>query len=420
DTYHVDAAASHRVRQPLITALDRLIGADDLVAFMTPEMSPRDMAFARKMTTIDGMLTRYWPWGERDAIIPRDPEDEQYGTCYPNQRRAPRGPDCTDQNGLAAEMIDRRREKRSVDALRDLVQYLRGVREERKAVIAITNGWLLYRPNMNMMRPLNCHPVPSGQDVGIDPRNGRPTSRTLPNTVAYDRCDVDRINLAQIDADREFHDILDEANRANASFYPIDPRGLAVFDTPMIRLDVPGPSPALTPPAVDRAMLTSRLTSLRTLAESTDGLAIVDSNDLNGGFQRIVADLSSYYLLGYYSNGKLDGRFHAITVRVKRPGVQVRARRGYLAASSPAVETDAAPASADAEAAAIGAAIAPLADYVRELPLRVQAATGWKPGATPTGAIWVVGELGGPTQLGDDWKSGGVADAQLLGPAGTA
>ena len=36
--------------------------------------------------------------------------------------------------------------------------------------------------------------------------------------------------------------------------------------------------------------------------------------------------MSSYYLLGYYSTGKLDGKFHAISVRIKRPGVQVRCR----------------------------------------------------------------------------------------------
>ena len=97
------------------------------------------------------------------------------------------------------------------------------------------------------------------------------------------------------------------------------PAGLAVFDTPIVRSDVPGRPPPMIPLAVDRAMLAGRLTSLRTLAEATDGLAIVDSNDLSGGLRRVVSDLSSYYLLGYYSSGKLDGRFHSITVRVSVP-----------------------------------------------------------------------------------------------------
>src|SRR5262249_52300706 len=59
DTYHVDVGGSHRIRQPLVTALNDLIGPDDLVAFMTPQMSARDLAFARKTTTIEGMLARY-------------------------------------------------------------------------------------------------------------------------------------------------------------------------------------------------------------------------------------------------------------------------------------------------------------------------------------------------------------------------
>ena len=72
--------------------------------------------------------------------------------------------------------------------------------------------------------------------------------------------------LASIDNDDYFRYLLDVANRNNASFYPIDPRGLAAFDSPI------GPE---APPTieVDRAMLNKRIETLRTLAENTDGLA---------------------------------------------------------------------------------------------------------------------------------------------------
>jgi len=429
DTYHVDVAASHNIRKPLVDALDRLIGPDDLVAVMTPEMSATDIAFARKTTTIDGFLTRYWHWGERDRMIPPDPEDQQYGSCYPNSSR-PDDP-CSDQNGIAAEMIDRRHEKRALDALSDLVRFLGGVREERKAVLAITNGWLLYRPNSSLSRPLKCHGVPTGPVVTIDPRSGKLTTKEPPTLAApQNKCDVDRMQLAAIDDDQDFRYLLDEANRTNTSFYPIDPRGLAAFDTPMMRQDVPGGSPAMTPLAVDRAMLQGRLTSLRTLAEATDGLAIVDSNNLAGGLKRVVDDLSSYYLIGYYSSGKLDGRFHPITVRVKRSGVQVRARRGYLAATPAAMTAaargrgaaapkplDPAEAAKAAEAHAVEAAIAPLAGYARDVPLRVQIAAGWKPAGEASAAMWVVGELGGAATIGDAWADGFDATATLTTPS---
>ena len=46
---------------------------------------------------------------------------------------------------------------------------------------------------------------------------------------------------------------------------------------------------------------------------------------------RMRADLQPYYVLSYYSsNTNLDGRFRRVVVRVKREGIEVRARPGYL------------------------------------------------------------------------------------------
>ena len=68
------------------------------------------------------------------------------------------------------------------------------------------------------------------------------------------------------------------------------------------------------------------------LADNTDGLAIVETNDLATGMRKIVNDTSAYYLLGYYStNLRNDGRYRRIDVTSGAPGLEIRARRGYFA-----------------------------------------------------------------------------------------
>ncbi len=117
--------------------------------------------------------------------------------------------------------------------------------------------------------------------------------------------------------------MFDAANRSNTAIYAVDPRGLSTgeFD---IADNISG--------RTSQAALTSTMDTLRTLAENTDGRAIVNRNDLGKGMQQIIRDASAYYLLGYNSTqAPQDGKFHEIKVRVKRPGVQVRARKGYWA-----------------------------------------------------------------------------------------
>ena len=314
---------------------------------------------------------------------------------------------------LAQELIDRRREKRTFDALDDLVRFLRGVREERKAIVVVTEGWRLFRPNRSLLdadgRP------PSVPPIGFDPRTGRlATSDPASPIGARSECDRDRMALAMTDTEQQFLLMPDAANRANASFYPVDPRGLAVFDSPI------GPDRP-PPPAVDAARLRARVANLRTLAEDTDGLAVVNTNNISGMLTRVVADLSTYYLLGYYATGvQMDGKFHRVTVRVKRPGVEVRARRGYLAPSPDEVRLAAAAASPgsapppdeSAAALAFDEAVGSVARFSRALPLRVQAAAGWRPDGAAR--FWVVGESGLP----GEWKAGGEADVTLTGPDG--
>jgi hypothetical protein len=222
------------------------------------------------------------------------------------------------------------------------------------------------------------------------------------------------VALAGFDGERQFRDILDEANRANASFYPLDPLGLRGVD-----LTGSG-SGHMASVRRDRSVLDN----LRTLAENTDGMAIVNSNNLAAGLQRIVQDLSSYYLLGYYStNTTLDGRFRGIKVRVNRPGVDVRARRGYKAASAEEVEAGrkAAETPNPEESPAVASALGLLSRLRPNAPLYVHAVLVAGAGSDlektvdsrsdPT--LWVVAEVVPAPGEAEAWRGGGRADVAI-------
>lgn len=74
---------------------------------------------------------------------------------------------------------------------------------------------------------------------------------------------------------------------------------------------------------------------LQELAHQTGGFAIINNNDLGKGITRITDDLNGYYLIGYRPDDstfqKRNGRaaFHDITLKVKRPGISVRSRKGF-------------------------------------------------------------------------------------------
>lgn len=109
------------------------------------------------------------------------------------------------------------------------------------------------------------------------------------------------------------HTAMGIATRNNVTIYPVDPQGL---------------NSELGIAEMERKM------EFRALAEITGGVAHVGSNDFDKAFERIVSDASTYYMLGFNSEyGKNDGKFVSLDVRIKRPGMTVRTRSGYVNAT---------------------------------------------------------------------------------------
>ena len=112
------------------------------------------------------------------------------------------------------------------------------------------------------------------------------------------------------------HAAMAAATHANIRIYPISPSGL----TEMGDID-----------SRDSTAELEKRIDFRGVAELTGGFAMVQSNDFEGGFERLVRETGTYYVLGFESSARpQQGRYVRFEVKAKRPGLTVNARPGYV------------------------------------------------------------------------------------------
>lgn len=289
DDYHVRRGSSMSVRTPLATFVETQLGPTDMIAVMYPLESVTSLRMTRDHAAVARGIQQFV--GRKHDYTPRNQYEQQYFQ-YPT------------------EIVERIRNQVSLTAIRALITHMGSLKEGRKALILVSEGFTNMLPPQ--MRSQNAAMPGSGNPDAYNPMAG-----------AGDLNEDRAAWAASLDLQEDLRAVYAAANRDNVAIYAVDPRGLASSE-----FDI-SENVNLT---TDRAYLTSTMDTLRTLAENTDGRAIVNSNDLTTGMKQIVRDTSAYYLIGYSSTeAPSDGKFHEIKVRVKRPGLQVRARKGYWA-----------------------------------------------------------------------------------------
>jgi VWFA-related protein len=289
DDYHVRRGASMAVRGQLMQFIQTQMGPSDMVGLMYPLEATASVRMTRNHSAVARGLQQFL--GRKFEYEPKNQFEEKYAH-YPT------------------EVVERVRNQVSLSALKALIVHMGSLKEGRKSLILVSEGYTNIIPPQ--MRNADAQQPGLGNPAAGNAFAGQ-------NDVNEDRAAW----TAGLDMDSDLREIYDTANRNNVAIYAVDPRGLPGFE-----FDINEGIGLST----DSKYLSSTMDTLRVLAENTDGRAIVNRNDIAMGMKQITRDSSAYYLIGYNSSQvPSDGKFHEIKVRVKRPGVQVRARRGYWA-----------------------------------------------------------------------------------------
>jgi VWFA-related protein len=188
----------------------------------------------------------------------------------------------------------------------DMLTQMEKINNRRKAVIWVSNG---YDFNPFAESRLGEDPVFGGR-FGQTREEGRQQQGQFGQN-----------QFADADLSRELAEVTRTANRANATLYTIDPRGLVAGADLDEQLD----------PVEFGEHIRKTQDSMRVLAEQTGGIAVVNQNNFDKALKRIDAETSDYYMLGYSStNPDPLKRTRKIEVKlVNRPGVSVWSRTSY-------------------------------------------------------------------------------------------
>jgi VWFA-related protein len=168
--------------------------------------------------------------------------------------------------------------------------------EGRRSIVYVSNG-LPLRPGLGLMHEY--------AKVFFD------------NTI-YSR-------IVQRDFAQEFRSLAEAANRGGVSLYTIDASGL-------MPLEGFGAEDRYVPEATASWVTTANLQeSLKYMADSTGGLAVLNTNDVTAGLQLIRDDLFSYYSIGFSITSNGTDTVHRTKVELPRhPDYQVRYRKWFV------------------------------------------------------------------------------------------
>src|SRR4051812_41538318 len=351
DDLHTALARTPRVKRTARQFIEQDFGANDLAAVVFTGRNDASQDFTSNkgmlLSAIDKFSGRKLPSATVNKL--------ENSRTDPRTEQVVAGPDID-----AAERSYRARAV--MGSIRKLSEFMAGVHGRRKAML-----WFGEGIDYDVTKILDSDSVLGSvaNSAGV----ARPSQES---TVVLD----------------DIRNAIAAAQRGNVAVYTIDPRGL--FNAGDDLIEVGGLTDDLGQPTSQmQAEVRNAQENLRQIAVDTGGFSVLNTNQFANAFDRIVRENSSYYLFGYYStNDKRDGRFRKVQVRVKRPGLSVRSRNGYVGPNGKP-EAPKVPA-ADAPPAVVSEALgSPLP--VAGVPMRMYA--GAFKGAAPNAAIAIALEL---------------------------